>query len=291
MGSVGGPGAGRAGRSPPRPAPTAHPIHGERRGYARRPATSTAAPHGAGRPARRSAFRSRTSPTDAESAPARSPVPPGARAVAIRPHGLPVRRPPSHPLSVPAPVDDERAVREILDQVAQDLSMICDRPVEVLGVETERARSKPAASGGVHVSFKLGFQRGAAAHHGCFLVPLPDAISLACYLMLVSDEDVARRRASRDLDHALKDALLEVGNMVGGSVDAALRAGAEQHAPRVCSEGCQGVRPGQRPGFARRADEELVVGRARARVASFPPFEALLLLPAACLPGPGAAAA
>ena len=69
-----------------------------------------------------------------------------------------------------------------------------------------------------------------------------------------------------------------IGNFVGGAADAALRSLGYAEI-RVRSESCQGVKPGVRPAFAYEEGATLLVGRASAELAGWPPFEVILMLP------------
>jgi hypothetical protein len=169
-------------------------------------------------------------------------------------------------------------VREVFQRVASDLAMVADRQLVIESVRTERAAKRPAGRGRIHLSFRLGFRTGATTRQGCLLVPLPDAISLACYLMMIPDDAVRSRRAGNTLEGGVKDAMLEVGNFVGGATDAALRALGWSHV-KVLAEGCQGVKPDVRPALRYREGEPLIVGRARAKLHDYPECEMLLALP------------
>lgn len=175
-------------------------------------------------------------------------------------------------------VGDALLVEETFQRIAGDLGMIADRPIEVTSVTTERARARAAGRDVVHISFKLGIQCEDAIAHGALLVPLADAITLGCYLMMIPDESVKTKRAMTTLDAGLKDALMEVGNFIGGATDAALR-GLGFPDVEVRSEGCQGVRPNVRPAFAYEEGSELVVGRCKLRIHTWPAFDAVLMLP------------
>jgi hypothetical protein len=95
---------------------------------------------------------------------------------------------------------------------------------------------------------------------------------------MAPDEDVAARRTLTTLDPALKDALLEIGNIIGGAGNAALGSlgvvGCSLH-----SVGCQGVRADVPPTFPYEQGSELVVARATTRFEPYPPFEQILMLP------------
>ena len=169
-------------------------------------------------------------------------------------------------------------IEEIFERIAGDLAMIADREFSIASIETERMDSRPAGEGEIHISFKLGFETPDGNQHGCLLIPLRDAICLSCYLMMVSDDAVAKKRDETDLDSTTKDAMLEVGNFVAGATDSGLRAlGVE--GVTVGSEGCQGVKPDVRPALVYTDGTTLAVGRAKAKLHDFPEFEMLLILP------------
>lgn len=173
-------------------------------------------------------------------------------------------------------------VEEILQRIAGDLSMITDRELLVGATEVAVESTRPAGRGKIHVSFRLGFQCPSGGWQGCLLVPLPDAISLACCLMMVPADVLRSNRAKTTLDGATKDAMLEVGNFICGATDAALRAlGLDE--VKVSFEGCQGVKTNVRPALVYREGDPLVVGRAQLALAEFPEDTTLLLVPAAAL--------
>ncbi|MFN0243660.1 MAG: hypothetical protein ACKVWV_12265 [Planctomycetota bacterium] len=174
---------------------------------------------------------------------------------------------------------EARLVDEIFRRLAGDLEMVTDRKVAVQSVDIGRAKRRPAGAGSVHVSFKIALATAANVEHGCMLVPLPDALSLASYLLMLGDDVVQARRNETTPDPALKDALMEVGKFVADAIDAALRGvGIEQIRSR--SEGCQGVRANVRPAFAYREGSDLVVGLARVQVHTWPACTMILMIPA-----------
>lgn len=174
-------------------------------------------------------------------------------------------------------------VAAILARIGEDLGMMLGHDVEFAVPRVERARTRPAGTGKVHISFKLGFvPRTGGKRHGAVLVPLPDAITMSCFLLMIPDESVASRRTETAPDATLKDALLEIGNMIGGAVNTALDTlGLAGWSART--EGCQGVRPGVRPAFPYEEGSELVVARVGMLLAPFPVFDLILILP----PPPG----
>lgn len=172
----------------------------------------------------------------------------------------------------------EAQVRGVLERIAADLSMLTDRRVRLDAGVARRCSSKPAASHGVHIAFKLLFDWRGQQLHGALLLPLPEAISLAGYLLMQPEEAVAAKRAQTSLDQATKDAMLEIANFIGGATDGALRL----HFPNglsVRARGCQGLRADQPPAFPFQAGEQLIEGRGTGRIGDSPPFDVLLILP------------
>ena len=156
--------------------------------------------------------------------------------------------------------------------------MIVDRELAFEEPRCERVEARPAGEGSVHISFKQGYRIGAEVLHGCMLVPLRDAIAMACYLMMVPDETVGERREATELDRITKDALLEVGNFVAAAIDGAVRARAGD-AVAVRAAGCQGVRADVRPAFPYEEGAPLLACRLAATLQGFDPFEVVLVLP------------
>jgi hypothetical protein len=179
-------------------------------------------------------------------------------------------------------LEDLDVVEAVLGRVSSTLGMLIDRELVVRDVRCERAAQRPAGEGGVHVSFRMGFEFGGEVHHGALLVPLPEALALAAYTLCMSDEAVEALRSSPEPDAPTKGALLEVGGVLGGALGDAVR-GLTKGECTASFAGCQGVRAGVRPALRYTEGDPLVVGRATARVHAFPEFELLLILPA--LPG------
>ncbi len=177
------------------------------------------------------------------------------------------------------PIQDASLAGGILAGIARDLGTLLGHDLVLASPALERVTSRPAGQGQVHISFKLGLEReGAPRRYGALLVPLPDAITMATYLLMIPEETVAVRREETSLDPMLKDALLEIGNMIGAASHSAL-VGLGASGWSLRSEGCQGVRPDVRPAFPYQEGSELVVARTSARFEAFPPFELILMLP------------
>lgn len=169
-------------------------------------------------------------------------------------------------------------IEEILHRVAADLSMVTDRDLSVKESEVSRDTKRPVGRGQIHISFRMAITGQGETRYGCWLLPLPEAVSLASYLMMVPDEDVRERRELETLDDSTRDAILEVGGFLAGAMDAALRESTGLEV-QVSLHGCQGVRRDVRPALDYREGDPLVVGRARAAVHDFPEFDLILMLP------------
>jgi hypothetical protein len=172
----------------------------------------------------------------------------------------------------------ESQVRAILTRVAADLTMLIDHTVKVESTSAQRCQAKPSGRKHVHIAFKLSFEWRGQSLYGALLVPLPDAITLACMLLTVPDEAVALKRKLTELDQPTKDAMLEIANFIGGATDGALRMKFPQGLA-VRSLGCQGLRPEQPPAFPYQQGTDLIAGRAKACIDEYPVFNMILIMP------------
>lgn len=181
---------------------------------------------------------------------------------------------------------DQELASEVFQRVTGDFAMVVGKEFSDIDTQSERADSRPAGGGCIHVSFKFGFQMNGVSSQGCFVVPLPVAITLAGHLMLQSDETVAELRAKTTLDLDTKDAILELSNFAANAVEAAFK-NVGQNDVEVRSAGCQGVRADVRPAFEYEEGSELLVGRGKTKLEDIEqPFEMLLMVPAALVPVP-----
>ena len=179
-------------------------------------------------------------------------------------------------------LDDLDVVETVMARVTSVLGMLIDREFRVGELRAERVHERPAGAGQVHVSFRMAFGLEGGDRHAALLVPLPDALALAARLLCLSDEEVEEHRGLLGPDALTKDALLELGNMISGAVQDSVRelTGSDSS---VSFGGCQGVRADVRPALEYTEGDELVVGRAVARIHEYPEFELILMFPA--LPG------
>ncbi len=169
-------------------------------------------------------------------------------------------------------------VSELVQRVATDLSMIIEREVRVLSCDVRRAEERAAGAGVVHISLKQAYRHGERTAQGCLLVPLPDALTLAGFFLMLPNDVVEAQRALSTVDAATKDALLEVASFVAGSLGNAL-AGQGPSGIDVRPASCQGLRPGAVPALAHEPGSEWWIARANIKVHTFAAADVLLLLP------------
>ena len=166
----------------------------------------------------------------------------------------------------------------VLESAAKQVGLVIGKEFTARDVRAERAHKRPAGRESIHISFKLAFTKDDRERYGCVLVPLAEAISLASYLLMVPDEAVLAQRDKQQLDDTLKDAMLEVGNFIGGAVAGVLRTN-DGYGCDVRPRGCQGVRPDVRPAFPYREGDPLLVARCTAQLHTFAPFEMIAVVP------------
>jgi hypothetical protein len=169
-------------------------------------------------------------------------------------------------------------VSGLVHRIATDLSMIIERDVRVLSCDVRRAGERAAGAGVVHIALKQAYRHGERAAHGCLLVPLPDALTLAGFFLMLPDDVVAAQRSLATVDAATKDALLEVASFVAGSLGSSL-AGEGPAGIEVRSASCQGLRPDAVPALAHEPGNEWWIARAKIQVHTFAAADVWLLLP------------
>ena len=173
---------------------------------------------------------------------------------------------------------DKELGEQVFKAVCSQLELVIGQDVACEEVKTQRATERAVGAGQIHISFRLSFQLGGRDLFGALLVPLPDAISLAAFLLMVPNESVEAQRDAKELDETLKDAMLEIGNFVGGAVAGVVRERVPD-AGAVRTRGCQGVRADIRPAFPYEEGSPLLVGRCQSAIGEFPSFEMVLMMP------------
>lgn len=178
-----------------------------------------------------------------------------------------------------APPTDAVMIASISKRVSTDISLMIGQDLRLENPRIVRTHTRAVGTGQVHISFKLSIRPpGGIKKYGTLLMPLPEAMTMASLLLMIPKELVASRRKDQAPDGNAKDAMLEIGNMIGGATNTALaELGLTGWSAR--SEGCQGVRADVPPAFLYEDGQELVVTRFRSQIEPFPNFEIILMLP------------
>ena len=168
--------------------------------------------------------------------------------------------------------------QELFLTVASDISLITEGAFTVGDSQVDEVASVPEGAGQIHISFRLRLEAGTEVGAACVLMPLPEAISLAGSLMMLSEEDVDRRRSANDLDPSTKDAIMEVGNMLASAAECSL-IGMTGDGAQVRFEGCQGVRADTRPRLEHLEEDALALMRVNVRCGEHPASPVLFTAP------------
>jgi hypothetical protein len=179
--------------------------------------------------------------------------------------------------------------REVAAQLLESVSAIVDKELALGEFECSRREQRSAGEGQVHINFKFKFSLDGQVSHGCLLLPLTQAVAAACSMLMMPVAQVGEICSSGSLDTPIKDALLELGNMLASSLGAPYQEPCEQVSVQFA--GCQGVRAGVRPAIPYREGSPLLTIEAHSIFEPFGRFRFLLLLPPPWGPeGPAAAA-
>ena len=176
---------------------------------------------------------------------------------------------------------DKLLVRGIVERAFNDIEMLTDHELKTSAIRCERVNERVTASGCIHISFRIEFGINGASPHGCLLIPLPEAIAIACYLTMMPDDSVESHRKDTDLTRTMKDAMLEISNFIGGAADQFLRGWEGDNGFSARSAGCQGVADGAIPNLAYSKGDELILAHIETKVHEFDTFDAILIVPAA----------
>jgi hypothetical protein len=180
------------------------------------------------------------------------------------------------PLSATVQADRDFG-RAVATQVLENISAIVDKDLGLGEFEVQRLNRRSAGEGEVHISFRFKFVLDGNSKHGCLLIPLTQSVAAACSMLMMPMAQVPEICASGELATPLKDALLELGNMLASAMGSAYQEPFEKVA--VTFAGCQGVRAGLRPALTYTEGSELLTVNAYSDFDPFGRFQFLLLLP------------
>lgn len=175
--------------------------------------------------------------------------------------------------------DEERLMAGIFRRIGRAATSVSDQPLSCGEPLVERRRRRVAGADVIHISFKFSIESRTTTTQGCLLIPLADALSMASAYMMLPLDEVSDSRFLDAPDPVMKEALLQLSELIAGAIDRELR-GAVQDGARARSLGCQGVRADVRPAFEYTEGADLIVGRSETRFGEFEQFEMIAMLPA-----------
>ena len=167
----------------------------------------------------------------------------------------------------------------LIDEAAGSLSLLSEfelgEPVANDTLENDR----PGADDSVRISFRVGFKTGRGVRVGFFQIPLDAALVLSGSLLMLPTDEIKVACTKDAPDDGDKEAIMEVGNLIGGAIDAVLRKRFDDEANAIFA-GCQGVAAGHAAWVPHYEGEPLATRRHEVSFRSFEPFELLLAIPA-----------
>ncbi len=176
--------------------------------------------------------------------------------------------------------DDTTELLDLLiDEAAASLSLLSEFELGDLVADDATLNDRPGGDDSIRIAFRLGFKTQHGVRVGFFQLPLEDALVLAGSLLMLPTEELKSARSKGAPDEGDKDAILEVGNLIGGAFDSVLRKRFDDQTNAIFA-GCQGVEAGHAPWVPQYQGEALAVRRQSVSFRSFEPFELLLAIPA-----------
>ena len=166
----------------------------------------------------------------------------------------------------------------LVDEAAGSLSLLSDFELgDVLTPDTVE-HDLPGADDSTRIAFRMGFRTSRGVRAGFFQLPLRDALVLAGSLLMQPTSQLQAARGKIAPDEGDKEAIMEVGNLIGGAFDAVLGKRFEDEAHAIFA-GCQGVAAGDPAWIPNYDGEPLAIRRQSVAFRSFEPFELLLAIP------------
>ena len=167
----------------------------------------------------------------------------------------------------------------LVDEAASSLSLLSEfelgEPVVGDAIENDR----PGGDESIRIAFRLGFKTKRGVRVGFFQIPLEDALVLSGSLLMLTTDELKAARGKGAPDDGDREAIMEVGGLIGGAFDSVLRKKFDDQASAIFA-GCQGVAAGHAAWVPHYEGEALAVRRQSVSFRSFEPFELLLAIPA-----------
>ncbi len=175
--------------------------------------------------------------------------------------------------------DPTEVLDMLVDETAGSLSLLSDFSVLGMTHDDEIVFDRPGEDEGIRVAIRFGFKTPRGARVGFMQLPLADALVLGGELLMMPTESIRASMEAQEPDEGQKEAMMEVGNLLGGAFDSLL-------GKRLSDEtlvrflGCQGVAPGQAPWVPGYTGEKIAVRRHSVCFGDFAPFDLLIAIPA-----------
>ncbi len=136
----------------------------------------------------------------------------------------------------------------------------------------------PTPYADTRVALRIGLKTSTAARLGFVSMPLPCSLVLAGSLLMLPMDELRRAGDRSAPDEAEKEALMEIGHLVGAAFNATLRTRFGKGID-VCFAGCQGVEGGSSPWVPGYAGEPLAIRKQLVAFGDLEPFEVLIVIP------------
>lgn len=167
----------------------------------------------------------------------------------------------------------------LVDETAGSLSLLSDFSVLGMTQDDEIVQDRPGEDESVRIAIRFGFKTPRGARVGFMQFPLADALVLGGELLMMPHDMIRDAMESDAPDEGQKEAIMEVGNLLGGAFDSLLaKRLSDQTLVRFL--GCQGVPAGRAPWVPGYTGENIAVRRHSVSFGDFTPFDLLIAIPA-----------
>ncbi len=140
----------------------------------------------------------------------------------------------------PVDPDAEELAKELSAGVLESLSMMVDKDITLSSQTVSASPGPPTGKDNVHIAFRFKAISPLGERFVCLLLPLDAAVSGACSVLMMPLDQVPGICSSGFLEPAIKEALLEIGNMLSSVF--AQRLSEPGSKCSVSFHGCQGLR-------------------------------------------------
>lgn len=122
----------------------------------------------------------------------------------------------------------------------ENMAMIVDQQIDIRHSDFTTDSNPPSGADEVHISFRFTFRREDETRFACLLLPLEQTVTGACSMMMMPLDQATEICDSGTLDSTMKDAILEIGNMLSNAFTKVFAEAGRKET--VSFHGCQGLR-------------------------------------------------